>query len=281
MTSNTTFSDYFNAEMFKLWVIRVNDDLYKILLLSGISLLVAVVLVFLLRYIAKVMVATILISISLGFICLTTWLWVNYAEIKRTSNGVVENIYGIEVESEKAFLIYSIVSTVVTVIILLIVFVMRKRICLVIRLFEETQKALSSMPFLFGLPIVTFTVLIMFIFYWLSTSMLIYSFGTYDTDSFDSFNISFSKKNIQTAMWVYYLIALVWITEFIFGCQALIVASSVAKWYFTRDKKSLKSPICLSIRNLVVYHMGSVALGSFLITLLRVPRYILMRLEET
>jgi len=111
--------------------------------------------------------------------------------------------------------------------------------------------------------------------------MLIYSFGTYDTDSFDSFNISFSKKNIQTAMWVYYLIALVWITEFIFGCQALIVASSVAKWYFTRDKKSLKSPICLSIRNLVVYHMGSVALGSFLITLLRVPRYILMRLEET
>jgi len=74
-------------------------------------------------------------------------------------------------------------------------------------------------------------------------------------------NTSFTKSNIQTAMWIYHFIALIWITEFIFGCQALIVASSVAKWYFTRDKKSLKNPIYFSIKNLIVYHMGSVALG--------------------
>lgn len=56
---------------------------------------------------------------------------------------------------------------------------MRKRICLVIKLFAEAQKALSSMPLLFILPLATFTVLIMFIFYWLTASMMIYSFGQF------------------------------------------------------------------------------------------------------
>jgi hypothetical protein len=49
-------------------------------------------------------------------------------------------------------------------------------------------------------------------------------------------NVSVSKKNIQTVMWIYHFVALIWITEFIFGCQALIIASSVSKWYFTRFK---------------------------------------------
>ncbi len=89
--------------------------------------------------------------------------------------------------------------------------------------------------------------------------------GQYESDNIISINISFTKSNIQTVMWIYQFVALIWITEFIFGCQALIVASSVAKWYFTRDKRSLQSPICLSIRNLIVYHMGSVALGTFII----------------
>lgn len=70
-----------------------------------------------------------------------------------------------------------------------------------------------------------------------------------------------TKLKKKWSRWIYHFVALIWITEFIIGCQALIVASSVAKWYFTRDKSSLKSPICLSIRNLIVYHMGSVALG--------------------
>ena len=50
---------------------------------------------------------------------------------------------------------------------------------------------------------------------------------------------------------------------------------AVSKWYFTRDKNNLNCPIGLSIRRLFLYHMGSVALGSFLITTLKVPRIVI------
>jgi uncharacterized membrane protein len=57
---------------------------------------------------------------------------------------------------------------------------MRKRIGLVIRLFGEAQKCISKMHFILFLPFVTFVVLMMFIFYWLTTAMMIYSFGKTD-----------------------------------------------------------------------------------------------------
>lgn len=68
---------------------------------------------------------------------------------------------------------------------------MRKRIGLVIRLFAEAQKALAAMPGLFLMPLVTFIMLIMFLLYWLLTSLMIYSFG--NISIFKQEN-NFSKK---------------------------------------------------------------------------------------
>lgn len=117
MTTNSTLVNIINPEMIKMWLIRVYDDLYKILIISLISLVVAFTMVFLLRFIAKAMVVTILLSISLGFIGLTTWLWINYAEMKRLAppaNISALNLNN-QVQSDTAFLTYSIISTVATV----------------------------------------------------------------------------------------------------------------------------------------------------------------------
>ena len=82
----------------------------------------------------------------------------------------------------------------------------------------------------------------------------------------------------------------------------MVITGSVAKWYFTRDKSQFSSSIFHTIMRLTVYHMGSVcwytfishflktalillylifkvALGSLLITLVKIPRYILMWLQ--
>jgi hypothetical protein len=56
---------------------------------------------------------------------------------------------------------------------------MRKRIALVIRLFEEAQKCLSSMPLLLLMPIATFLFLMMFLIYWIISAMMIYSYGIF------------------------------------------------------------------------------------------------------
>lgn len=59
------------------------------------------------------------------------------------------------------FLVFSIVATIVTVIVCLVIFVLRKRIALVIELFKEAGKACASMPLLLLEPIVVCTMLIL------------------------------------------------------------------------------------------------------------------------
>ena len=42
------------------------------------------------------------------------------------------------------------------------------------------------------------------------------------------------KQHLLTGVWIYHVVALIWISEFIFACESMVVASSVAKWYFTK-----------------------------------------------
>lgn len=44
---------------------------------------------------------------------------------------------------------------------------------------------------------------------------------------------------------------------------------------FIRGKDASTYPVCSSIGNLACYHLGSVACGSFLITIFKLPRLIL------
>ncbi len=125
-------------------------------------------------------------------------------------------------------------ATIITAVLLLVIIVLRKRIALIIKLFAEGQKALATMPLLFIMPIFTFIILAMFLTYWLITAFMIYSFGDYDTSKLVLFNYEFEKTLLSKIFWVYHIIGVIWITEFIFSCQSMVIASSVAKWYFTR-----------------------------------------------
>lgn len=117
---------------------------------------------------------------------------------------------------------------------ILIIIALRKRIGLVIRLFAEAQKALADMPLLLGMPLITFVFLLMFLFYWLVTAVMIYSFGEYESPDLQLLNYTITKRSISKAIWIYHFVGLIWVSEFIFACQSMIIASSVAKWYFTR-----------------------------------------------
>ncbi len=179
-----------------------------------------------------------------------------------------------------AFLFYALVASALAALLVLVMFVMRKRIGLVIRLVAEAQKTLADMPVLFLLPVFAILFLCLFLAYWLVTALMIYSFGEYNSASFLFLDEYVSKLTLSRVMWAYHLVALVWVSEFIFACQAMVISGSVARWYFARDKQSLRAPVCGALSRLLVYHMGSVAFGSFVITLIRLPRYILMTIQR-
>jgi len=96
-----------------------------------------------------------------------------------------------------------------------------------------------------------------------------------------SHNVYYKKDQLMKFARIYNILVLVWVIEFIIGCQHMIIAGSVATWFFTRNKDNISSPISTSVSYLFNYHLGSVALGSFIIAILQIIRVILNYIDET
>ncbi|KAK6171841.1 hypothetical protein SNE40_018266 [Patella caerulea] len=92
--------------------------------------------------------------------------------------------------------------------------------------------------------------------------------------------VVFEEYETVSYFWWYHLIGLIWSSEFIIACQQLAISGAVAKWYFTRNKESVSCVIGNSVGRMIVYHLGSVATGAVIITIVKLPRWILMYLSK-
>ncbi|XP_002731355.1 choline transporter-like protein 1 [Saccoglossus kowalevskii] len=263
-------ADVFNKVIADLYIAR-----YEILGMCMIAFVIAILMVFLIRFIAAIIVWLIIILAGLGSITATILLWWNYAKRKTALDSFPEEQ---RVDAQKsnvrAFLIYSIIATVFTVILLLIILVMRKRIAFTVQLFHQAGKALSHMPLLLIQPLWTFIVLILFLAYWCVVLVYMSTAGKPKRHPETGF-VSYEDPEMVKYFWWYHLVGLFWTSEFILACQQFIVATCVTEYYFTREKKYFRSPILKSLGRLISYHTGSLVLGAFIITLVKIPRAIL------
>lgn len=74
--------------------------------------------------------------------------------------------------------------------------------------------------------------------------------------------------------------AILWLFHFIVACQHFVICSSVCQWYFSRPKSDLSSPVLTSYWILIRYHLGSIALGSLIVSGIKVLRLLFKRLES-
>ncbi|KAJ1218310.1 hypothetical protein NDU88_005893 [Pleurodeles waltl] len=244
------------------------------------SLVLSMILMVIIRYISRVLVWIITILVILGSIGGTGVLWWLYADNKRTfNNALPPDQLQIATDNLKALLIYAITATVFTVILLLIMLVMRKRVALTIALFHVAGKVFIHLPLLVFQPFWTFLALILFWVYWIMVLLLLGTAG--DPVRNDQGYVEFKVAGPLQYMWWYHLVGLVWISEFILACQQMTIAGAVVTYYFTRDKSHLPfTPILGSVNRLLRYHLGTVAKGAFIITLVKVPRMILMYIHS-
>ncbi|EEC05461.1 conserved hypothetical protein, partial [Ixodes scapularis] len=239
--------------------------------------IVALVSVFLVHLLAKLVSRIILVSTAVALVAITAVLWWTYVDIKL---GLDSTPFGQLLEeaamNEHAFLVFAIVSTVIMVIILLLVVAMWKRVALVAALFKESSLCIRHMPFLLAQPVWTFLALATLFLFW--TLVLLFlataDYPTRETRQFLPF------RSWVHYMWWFHIIFLVWMGEFILACQQMVIAGAVASWYFCKDRRSLSNPIGRSVARLVLYHLGSVAMGSFLILVFKLPRIILSVLQR-
>lgn len=182
------------------------------------------------------------------------------------------------------------------IILLIVIYFMSSKFAGLAALFEEAGKCMYSIPQISGPPILAVIVLGLFLTFWV---YVVVCLSTATVPGFKPLlNVAQLQSASQTAgdvkngvelkktfklveyqethylkyMLYFYLVALIWTSEFIFAASQLCLAGAVAAWYF---KKPTDSPVWDSLTKLLKYHLGSVAKGSFLITLFKIPRLIL------
>ncbi|XP_073951184.1 choline transporter-like protein 1 [Choristoneura fumiferana] len=312
--ASKVFTDFY--ELLNSWdtIEQMLTDLYsswkEMIICVIVAFLCSLLMVSILHLLATFVSWIFMIVVSIVSVAGTCLLWYTYYEIKSGKQSFAESLYLAEtLKNETAFLWYSIIATIITVILLLLVFVMRSRVSFLAALFKETAHCLGSIPSLFLQPIVTFFFLVLFFAFWsivvacLATANYPgipykYNFFINGTQMHDQVNnVSLKAQSVNSSvtwksrtldpiefnhmwvqsMWWMCLICLIWGSEFILGCQQMTIAGAVSHWYFRGP--NAHSPVLYSIGKLIKYHLGSVAKGSFLITLFKIPRLVLMYLH--
>uniref|UniRef100_A0AAR2KDB8 Choline transporter-like protein n=1 Tax=Pygocentrus nattereri TaxID=42514 RepID=A0AAR2KDB8_PYGNA len=197
-----------------------------------LSLVLSVIMMGVIRFISALLVWLLTAIVVLGSLGGTGVLWWLYVDHRVSANSTLPATeLQVAKDNEKALLIYAIAATVFTLVLLLLMFFMRKRVALTIALFRVASKVFGHLPLLVLQPFWTFLTLMLF--------------------------------------WFIFI-------EFILACQQMTVAGAVVTYYFTRDKSQLPlTPLLSSVMSVMRYHLGTVAKGAFIITLVEIPRLIL------
>uniref|UniRef100_A0A8C7X7P2 Choline transporter-like protein n=1 Tax=Oryzias sinensis TaxID=183150 RepID=A0A8C7X7P2_9TELE len=278
------------AEFFQGFITFVSDNTVLRRVLAGVvtskeviiglcvlALVLSLIMMAVIRYITKLLVYILTCLVIVGSTGGVAVLWWLYADHKKALDNNSTSAIGKEVTSDnvKALLVYAIVATVFTVILLLVIFFMRKRVALTISLFHVAGKVFIHLPMLVLQPFLTFLSLMLFWVYWISVLLFLGTSGTPVKNNSTGFVEYRMEGPLQYTVW-YHVVGLIWISEFILAFQQMTTALAVASYYFTRDKSTMTStPILSAMLQTIRYHLGTIAKGSFIITLVKIPRLIL------
>ncbi|XP_055842220.1 choline transporter-like 1 [Episyrphus balteatus] len=80
-------------------------------------------------------------------------------------------------------------------------------------------------------------------------------------------------KMIRRSFWIY-IIGFFWTTEFIFAFEEFCIGNAVALWYFSPSKTSIDKPSLQAIGLWFKYHLGTIAKGSVVISLVKFPKLV-------
>ncbi|CEF61011.1 CTL-like protein 2 [Strongyloides ratti] len=290
-------SIYKNIKYRKGFIGSIIEDIYlakwKILLLLTCSAIVCLIYVNALRILGEMIIWGTLSMIFIGLILGIAFCWHQYKILLDEEEIFNENHINTDMRSY-----FHMPNTWKYI-------GFRNRIKIALLIIKETNKAISKMPNILLFPFIPFilNILCFLIFgtlaIWISTSgkencfryinnnTKSFSFNINETcdcsnvgTSLDKnchfFNITKDEKITKT-MQFYNIFAYFWSTCFISGFHNTVIAGAIGSYYWTYNKKKdvPKNAVSSSIYRTIRYHLGSIALGSLIIALIKFIRTIL------
>lgn len=129
-----------------------------------------------------------------------------------------------------------------------------------------------------ALPVVSYLIVIPVFIIWTGCAIYLYSIGT-PMFAPNSFIATIEWKKETEYMFWFYLFGLLWIIAFIICVQQFMIASLACMWYYSGQGEEMSDArgevsVYMAFRWAMWYHVGSIAMGSFLIALIAFIRII-------
>lgn len=247
----------------------------ELIYIFSFALVLSIGLMILLRFLASLIIwscLTILISLLLS---MASYSWLSYYNQVIDLNNAMphDSVYSEKLASSDKWLIGAIFLTFIALAAIALIIFMRRRILLVTTLFKESGKAIADMPLLLLQPLVTFAALVMITVVWSIGLICLQSMKLPVIDASTGF-VVFKAETLYKIMKWYHIFAFLWVSHFAIACQHYVIGAAVSKWYFSTNRYNLHSPIGSSVSELILYYLGTVALGSFLVAVFKVVRII-------
>ncbi|EAT44789.1 AAEL003867-PA [Aedes aegypti] len=216
----------------------------------------SLVVLALLWYIPRALIWTLVFGTIVVCVAGTGWFWIKW----HLEDG------------ESRWLYFALGSTLMCVLVGIFLAAVWKKVTLMVQLLHESGLALKSMVLLVFLPVLTIFIMIAMLGVSVYLGLMIESCGK---ATMVGSSVHYVKDSIIVLARWYNFLALIWFYHFLLGCQHVMTAGAITQWYFTREDDRLQNVQGRSFTMLVRYHLGTVALGSFLLAILLLFQWLL------
>ncbi|KAF2286010.1 hypothetical protein P3X46_006829 [Hevea brasiliensis] len=189
----------------------------------------------------------------------------------------------------------AVIMTFIMVVAVLTSIAIVRRILMATSVLKVAAKVVGEVQALIIFPFIPYAVLAIFYMFWFSAAFHLFSSGqivqndcnsnccAYDLgskrvncDRCCGYSIHYTP-HIAVAIF-FHLFGCYWATQFFIACSATVIAGSVASYYWARGETSPEIPflpVFSSMKRLMRYSLGSVALGSLIVSFVESVRFML------
>mmetsp|Transcript_19037 Transcript_19037/g.31987 ORF Transcript_19037/g.31987 Transcript_19037/m.31987 type:complete len:792 (+) Transcript_19037:213-2588(+) len=267
-------------------------DIYKgwaVILVAGVlgGVVLSMIWMTVIRYAVGFMAWGTLLFINLLFIMIAVFCALK-AGLIDTDNQIGDQLG--EVDSggvtdvtdndKKVFEVATYITVGLAVVVFLFTLLLAKRIKVAIAVLKVASQAVSTMPMILFFPLVQFAMLVGLMVWWIAVVAGLYSAGDVSEKEGGGYDLAWDET--LRYMMLYHLFGLLWTNQFIVGFGLMVVAGAIANFYWTAGDTNLMpaAPVMGSMRRTARYHLGSIALGSFLVAVIQFIRLVLEYIDR-
>lgn len=285
------------ADIGKAWPVLIVCGGLLPLFLSIIWLLMIRHFVAGMTWITVILFNALIISVTMFYYIKAGWMGNDAVSVVIGESDPYVSISGREVNHLRGV---TILMTVIMVISVLSSIAIVRRILIATSVLKVAAKVIGEVQALIIFPVLPYAVLAIFYMFWFSATLHLFSSGqilkndcsvnccSYDLKSNrmncdNCCGYSIHYTNHITLSILFHLFGCFWVTQFIIASSSTVIAGSVASYYWARGETSQEIPflpVFASMKRLLRYSLGSVALGSLVVFIVESVRFIMEGLRR-